>query len=265
MQVKALGVSAAALVLGALVLAAPGEARADGPYVTGYGGSGYYVRHPVRHPRRYYVGVAPPLRVVRAAPPATRVRVHVAHTPPPPANVVVDRGDRDDAREDPYETDGIVIAGGGMGGLFFLGDGITHAAVGYKLHLGLAVGPAEFGLRFDLVPDAMEVSTEAGGNTPSALYTAGASFNYRFLPRAVVHPVFGVGLESVILDPHEGDTGTAFAVTGRAGLELAYPLSDGALALGIDLTGHHPFGATDEYAADVVDMLSFGAYADYRF
>ena len=235
--------------------------------------SGHPVRYvlgsPVRHPRRYYVGVNPTVRVYAPPPPpATTVRVAVRQAPPPPANVVIDHGGGSvdsDPTDDPYATSGIVVAGAGVGGVFFLGDGITHAAVGYKLHLGLAVGPAEFALRFDLVPDAMDLATEDGGNNPSALYTAGASFNYRFLPRAVVHPVFGVGLEGMILDPHMGETGTAFAVTGRAGLELAYPLADGALALGIDLTGHHPFGATDEYAADMVDLLTFGAYADYRF
>ncbi len=272
MQAKVSWMIAAAVLSGALLVGAPGEAHAvelywdaHGRVVTRQGTPvRYVVRTPVRHPQRYYVGVAPPVRVIQSSPPPTRVRVQV-HSAPPPANVVVDRGGDDDRWDDPYDTDGLVIAGAGAGGVFFLGDGITHAAVGYKLHLGLAVGPAEFGLRFDLVPDAMDVGTNAGGTTPAALYTAGASFNYRFLSRATVHPVFGIGLEGVILDPHEGDTGTAFAVTGRAGLELAYPLADGALALGIDLTGHHPFGATEEYATDVVDMLTFGAFADYRF
>ena len=231
----------------------------------------YVVGSPIRHPQRYYVGVSPTVRVYAPPPPpVTTVRVAVRHAPPPPANVVIDHGSRaidadPDPTDDPYATSGIVVAGAGAGGVFFLGDGITHAAVGYKLHLGLAVGPAEFALRFDLVPDAMDIANDDGSTNPSALYTAGASFNYRFLPRAVVHPVFGVGLEGMILDPHLGETGTAFAVTGRAGLELAYPLADGALALGIDLTGHHPFGATDEYATEMVDLLTFGAYADYRF
>jgi len=221
------------------------------------------VPSPVRYPRRYYVGVSP-VRVIR--PPTyiapTRVTVAVS-SPPPPATVVVDDGG-DDRDRDPYDTGGLVVAGAGAGGLFFLGDGITHVAASYRLHLGLAVGPAEFALRFDLVPDAMAIQTP-DGPTPSAMYTAGATFNYRFLPGATVHPVFGVGLESIILDPHAGETGTAFAVTARAGAELAYPLADGALALGIDVTGHHPFGATEAYASDVVDMLSFGAYGDYRF
>jgi len=218
------------------------------------------VHNPVRHPRRYFLRVNNVLPPPRTPP---RVVVAVQGSPPPPATVVVDRGR--DRERDPYDTDGLVVAGAGAGGLFFLGDGVTHVAASYRLHVGLAVGPAEFALRFDLVPDAPEVQTAEGGTTPSALYTMGASFNYRFLERAVVHPVMGVGLESIVLDPHEGDTGTAFAVTARAGLELAYPLSDGALALGIDVTGHHPFGATEEYASDVVDMLSFGAFADYRF
>jgi hypothetical protein len=263
----------AALALGAVFTAAPETAHAvelywdaNGRLVNQNGTPvRYMVGTPVRHPRRYYVGVTPPIRVVTPAPVThTTVRV-VTSSPPPPANVVIDRGRDLDPTDDPYATAGIVVAGAGVGGVFFMGDGITHAAVGYRLHLGLAVGPAEFAARFDLVPDAMDVGTNTGGTTPSALYTAGASFNYRFLPRATVHPVFGLGLEGMILDPHEGETGTAFAVTARAGLELAYPLADGALALGIDLTGHHPFGATDEYATDMVDILTFGAYGDYRF
>ena len=260
-----------AAVAAAALWAAPGEARAvelyydaQGRVVNSHGTPvRVIVRTPVRHPRRHYVRVAPPVRVVHPVSTPSRVNVHVRTSSPPPANVVVDDGPDDD--RDPYDTDGLVVAGGGVGGVFFLGDGIQHVAVGYKLHLGLAVGPAEFALNFDLVPDALELTQEDGTLDPAAMYTAGASFNYRFLERATVHPVAGIGLEGIILDPHMGETGTAFALTCRAGLEFAYPLADGALALGIDVTGHHPFAATDEYAADVVDMLSFGAYANYRF
>jgi len=167
---------------------------------------------------------------------------------------------------DPYDTDGLVVAGAGMGGLFFFGDGITGVAAAYRLHVGLAVGAAEFALRFDLAPDAMEVARTDGGSgtTPAALYTAGATFNYRFIDGAAVHPVVGAGIETVTLDPHQGKGGTAFAATGRAGLELAYPISHGALALGIDVTGHHLFGATPTFGA-MRDMMTFGAYANYRF
>jgi len=180
-------------------------------------------------------------------------------------HVDVDVGAQPARPRDPYDTSSIVIAGAGVGGIFFFGDGMTGAAAAYKLHVGVAVGQASFSVRFDLVPDATEVQAPAGGLTPAALYTAGAMFGYRFLPGAVVHPVAGVGLETIVVDPHEGQGGQAFAGTLRAGLELAYPLADGALALGIDATGHHPFGASDSYPMRAVDMLSFGAYADYRF
>ena len=167
---------------------------------------------------------------------------------------------------DPYDTHGLVVAGAGMGGLFFFGDGITGVAAAYRLHVGLAVGAAEFALRFDLAPDAMEVARTDGGlgTTPAALYTAGATFNYRFIDGAAVHPVVGAGIETVTIDPHQGKGGTAFAATGRAGLELAYPISHGALALGIDVTGHHLFGATPSFGA-MRNMMTFGAYANYRF
>jgi hypothetical protein len=219
------------------------------------------VGSPVRNPRRYYVHVR------QNPPPPSRVTVHVRQNrrpTPPPANVVVDPGPSSTER-DPYDTDGLVIAGAGAGGIFLFGDGITHAALAYKLHLGLAIDQSEFAIRANLVPDAGDVASPSGGGTPSALYTIGASFNYRFLDGAIVHPVAGAGLETLILDPHEGETGTAFAVTARAGLEYAYPIADGALALGIDVTGHLPFGVTEQYAADAVAMLDFGAYLDYRF
>jgi hypothetical protein len=166
--------------------------------------------------------------------------------------------------DDPYRTPGIVIAGAGMGGLVFFGNGIRGVAAAYHLHLGVAVGGAEFSLRFDLAPDAMQRPLSSGGTTPAALYTAGASFGYRFLPRAVVHPVAGAGIETVTLDPHVGETGFAFAGTARGGLEMAYPIGDGALAFGIDVKGHHLFVASEDFGAPRA-MLGFGAYADWRF
>jgi hypothetical protein len=245
-------------VIGSLALAgaslfATSDANAVELYFDAYG-------RPIPQPTRVVV-VPPPPRVVLTVP-QPRVHVQVVRQSP---TIVVDPGPQPvDDRDDPYDTSGLVVAGAGVGGVLFLGDGITGAAVGYKLHLGLAVGAAEFALRFDLVPDAFEVGTDEGGTSPAAFYTMGASFNYRFLD-SVVHPVAGVGVEGMVLDPHLGETGTAFAVTARAGLELAFPLEDGALALGIDVTGHLALVATDTYAADPVDVLSFGAYCDYRF
>ncbi|MEM9190549.1 MAG: hypothetical protein AAGF12_15295 [Myxococcota bacterium] len=207
----------------------------------------------------------PQLRVV-----APR-RVHVRVQTPPPRTVVVSRSptphsvvDPGPARRNAYDTTGLVVAGAGAGGAVFFGDGVTGAAVAYRLHLGLAIGASEFAINADLIPDGIEVAGPSG-NTPAALYTVGASFNYRFLDNAVVHPVAGIGLEAMITDPHEGEGGSAFAVTARAGLEFAYPLADGALALGIDVTGHHPFVQTDDHPGEAVDMLTFGAYLHYRF
>lgn len=219
------------------------------------------VQTPIRDPRRYVV--ASP--IVHTVQPTTRVTVQVnQRTTPPP--VVVDPGPStsSDVR-DPYDTHGLVVAGAGVGGLLTFGDGITQVSAGYRLHLGLAVDQAEFAIRSDLVPDAGTVTSPLGGTTPAALYTVGATFNYRFLDRAIVHPVAGVGLEGVFLDPHVGDTGIAFAATARVGLEFAYPIADGALALGIDATGHLPFAATSQYAASPTTMLGFGAYIDWRF
>jgi hypothetical protein len=218
---------------------------------------------PIRDPRRYYVST--PIVHTVQQPISTRVTVRVSQPPPPtPPAVIVDPGPRTEER-DPYDTHGLVVAGAGVGGLLTFGDGITAVNAGYRLHLGLAIDQSEFALRSDLVPDAGQVESPLGGTTPAALYTVGASFNYRFLERAIVHPVAGIGLEGIVLDPHEGDTGLAFAATVRVALEFAYPISDGALALGIDATGHLPFAATEQYAGSPASMLGFGAYVDWRF
>jgi hypothetical protein len=172
---------------------------------------------------------------------------------PPPAPVVVER--------DPYDTPGIVVTGAGFGGLILKGDQGSTVAPAYLLHIGLAVGAAEFALRARLVPNALDLE-EPG---PVSLYATGATFNYRFIPGAVVHPVAGIGLESIVGVPSRGGTGHCFAGTARVGLELAFPLRSGALALGLDTTGHLPFAASESFPADLSMMLGFGAYLDYRF
>ena len=49
----------------------------------------------------------------------------------------IDAGPSGEPQErDPYDTHGLVIAGAGMGGLFFFGDGITGVAAAYRLHVG---------------------------------------------------------------------------------------------------------------------------------
>lgn len=169
-----------------------------------------------------------------------------------------------ETERDPYDTHGIVVAGAGLGGLLFVGDGFGGATVAYRLHFGLAVDQAEFGLRFDMAPDALETVDAEGRVNDAGIYTLGATFNYRFLPNADVHPVLGAGLEGVAYDPSAGSASVAFAITARAGLELAYPLADGALALGIDATGHQLLGGRD-FPDEVGSMVSFGAYVDYRF
>jgi hypothetical protein len=128
--------------------------------------------------------------------------------------------------------------------------------------LGLALGASEFALRANLAPRALELPD---GDRLS-LYGVNASFNYRFLPHAIVHPVAGIGLETVIATSERQAASHAFAATARAGLEFAYPLqSGGALALGIDATAHIPFAQADAFPLKLVAMLDFGAYLDYRF
>jgi hypothetical protein len=189
--------------------------------------------------RRY--AVPPP---ARPAPPP----------PPPPRPVVIEE-------RDPYNTPGIVIAGAGFGGLVLKGDQGSTVAPVYQLHLGLAVGASEFALRTSLIPDAFEDS----GLGDLALYATRATFDYRFLPHAVVHPVAGFGLESIVSSPTGDSVGHAFAATARVGLELAFPLRNAALAVGIDTHGHLPFAKTKSFPSELSMMLGFGAYLDYRF
>lgn len=220
--------------------------------------------HPVT--TTYYVRPAPTTYYVAPVHSDTTTTTTIDVTLNAQSNVADTGATPAPTERDAYDTHGLVIAGAGMGGLFFFGDGVTGVAAAYRLHLGLAVGAAEFALRFDLAPEAMEVARTDGGlgTTPAALYTAGATFNYRFLDRAVVHPVVGAGVETVTIDPHQAKSGTAFAAAGRVGLELAYPISMGALALGLDVNAHHLFGASESFGA-MRDMMTFGAYADYRF
>lgn len=233
------------VLLAVSLAATPRPAEADG----------YYREdgRTVRHPDRYVLVPAPPPQ----PPPPVVIEVPAVLVPPtttPPPVIVRPR--------DPYETDGIVVAGGGLGGLLLHADGGTAITPAYLLHLGLAVGAAEFALRLNLAPHA---TTLPGSDREVAIYATRASFDYRFLHRAVVHPVAGVGLESIVSVPDGGEAGHAFAAVGRAGLELAFPLEHAALALGIDASGHLPFGRSEAFALDLDAMLGFGAYLDYRF
>ncbi len=211
-------------------------------------------------PVRYLLdGVTPTVVVTPLPPPVVVTRpvtpVWVDVTPDYGDPVVVTVHDHE---RDPYDTEGIVIAGAGVGGLVFPSSSAPGATLAYRLTLGVAVGPADFSLRFDLAPGLGQTDTgQAWG-----FYTFGASFGYRFLQGAVVHPVAGFGLEGMIAG--ENDGALAFAVTARGGLELAYPMSDGALALGLDVTGHHAFGSQD-FPGAYENAVSFGAYAHWRF
>lgn len=205
----------------------------------------------VMRPTKYYLTPAP----APVPPPAPAVIV----TPAPPSVVLVT------PKRNPYDTSGLVIAGAGVGGLLLRGSDVTSLVPTYRLHLGLAVGQAQIGLRSNLAPGAITL----GGDTPEAndvsLYATRLTFDYRFLRDAVVHPVAGAGLEAIVADPTRGDTGLTLAATARIGLEFAYPIGASALAVGIDATGHLPFAQTDAMAVDLAAMLSFGAYLDFRF
>ena len=241
--------------LALLATASSGSARAGG-YV--YDPDGRVVQHPDRHlitpPGPVTVVPPPPVTPIPPPRPVTVV------PPPPPVSVI-------EVNVDPYRTEGIVVAGVGFGGVLVRADGRTTLAPTMLLHLGLALDQAEFAVRVDLAPSALELDPAAGGPATGelSLYATRASFNYRFLPGVVVHPVFGAGLEWIAADPRHGPLGHAFAAAFRTGLEFAYPVRSGALALGLDATGHLPFARSETLALDLQAMLGFGAYLDYRF
>lgn len=199
-----------------------------------------------------------PVRYLVTDPPAPSVVTDVSPspTPPEPARPSVTTVSRP---ADPYSA-GLVITGGGVGGLMLGAAGAVHVSPSYLVHLGLAMGPAEFALRANLTPSALDL-----GGADVSLYATRATFNYRFVEGGAIHPVAGVGLESIVADPAGGPLGHSFAVTARAGVELAYKLTDTALALGLDATGHLPFAHTDAFPTDLSWMLGFGAYLDLRF
>jgi hypothetical protein len=141
-----------------------------------------------------------------------------------------------------------------MGGMMFLGANAPGVAASYHLHLGLAVGPAEFALDGDLVP-AIEGS--------QSLYTWSGSFAYRFLERADVHPVVSAGLAAIVHDDGTR-THTELGAVARVGLELAFRLDDGALALGLDVSEQHALTGRDRMLS-VADGLQLGAHLHYRF
>ncbi|MCA9673206.1 MAG: hypothetical protein KC503_46765 [Myxococcales bacterium] len=212
---------------------------------------------PVHHPHKIYLHTSPRVEV-----PAPVVIIEPAPKPRP--SVIALPSVRIVEPRDPYDTGGIVIAGGGFGGMMLRADGRTNLVPTYRVHLGAAIGQSELALRLDMAPGARDVGVGGVENNVDVFATR-LSFNYRFLPSAVLHPVAGFGLEHIAANPDSGAIGHAFALAGRAGLEFAYPLAHSALAVGIDATAHIPIARSEGFPLDLSAMVSFGAYADFRF
>ena len=196
--------------------------------------SAQYVRHPDR-----YLLINPPRQVVQpvvvhTAPSPERVVV-VHQTPPPPHVRVRVETHRHTETDDDSPR-------------WFLGPS-------YRLDAGVTLGQVEFGFRFDLAPSFQQ------GEERAALYTAGAGFGYRFLEDSRVHPVIGLGLESVFFNPAEGETSRAFALNARIGMDLDVPTHFGHVALGLDVTGHQPLAGDDAAQATLLGIgAHFGLY-----
>lgn len=214
-----------------------------------YDADGRVVVHPVKV---YYPELAP----VTVVAPRPVVLVEPSPVVLPSAKLVTPR--------DPYDTSGIVIVGGGFGGLLLHANDSSTLVPNYRLHIGLAVGSSEIAARIDLAPKGASLSLDESVNELSIIAPR-LTFEHRFLPRAVIHPVAGLGLGAIIASPDEGDTSYAMALTARAGLEFAYRLTHSALAVGLDITGHLPVARSNPLPVDLTAMLSFGAYLDFRF
>jgi len=243
-----------ALALGTLAVASEASAQYRDPYTGERHPDRYLLIQPPQRPVVRPVVVQPPQRrvvVVHHRPPPP-VEVRVEHTPPPPVRRVTLREPRQRPRW---------FLGVGTGALIRFDQGVAQTTPAYRLHVGTAVDQAEFVFRFDLAP-GYEVGDPDAGTTDAALYTAGAGFQYRFLEDACVHPVLGLGLETVFFNPQGAETSRSFAVTGRAGLEMGIPTGFGELALGLDVTGHQPLAGTD---GAMQSLLGVGAHLDFRF
>lgn len=209
----------------------------------------------VRQPERYLL-INPPRRVVQpvvvqTAPPPQRVVV-VHNRPAPQVRVRVETGRPTTSTDDSPRW----FLGAGAGALLRF-DGLHREATpSYRLDAGVTLGQVEFGLRFDLAPSFQQ------GEDRASLYTAGAGFGYRFLKDSRVHPVIGLGLESVFFNPAGGPTSRAFALNARVGLDLDVPTNFGHLALGLDVTGHQPLAGDDEAEAT---LLGIGAHFGLHF
>lgn len=210
----------------------------------------------VQQPERYLL-INPPRRVVQpvvvtAPPPERVVVVHNQPTPTPHVRVHVQTTRNDDTPDDGPRW----FLGAGAGALLRF-DGLHREATpSYRLDAGVTLGQVEFGLRFDLAPSFQQ------GEERASLYTAGAGFGYRFLEDSRVHPVIGLGLESVFFNPADGETSRAFALNARIGMDLDVPTHFGHVALGLDVTGHQPI-AGDEIAK--ARLLGIGAHFGLHF
>ena len=100
-------------------------------------------------------------------------------------------------------------------------------------------------------------------SSTSRLHIAQLSFNYRFADDAPVHPVLGFGVESMSLS-FASNAQSAFAFSGRLGLEAAVAMSDGALAFGVDATIHEAI-ANDSLPRALTRALAIEAFVDYHF
>ncbi len=205
------------------------------------------------------VPVGPFYRIVQSPPPGVVVRV-VRPTEPPAVEPLPANDDRTPR----------VVAGAGFGGVLFDGGGRGMLGSDYRLHLGLEVGQALVGARVDLIPEGLSVAGADGAARAAHLTLGSLGLGYRFLPDAVVHPVASFSLEMTALSVDAvgavaGATALGFGIAGRVGLEFEYPISTGAVAVGLDVSAHRRLVSQEGFPTDQQNALSFGGTLHYRF
>ena len=217
------------------------------------------------HAVEIYPETIPPPRVIVVTQPSDPPPVRIVVRRPPPPDRVLIRVRAPEPRAATRDEDAPrLVLGAGIGPMFVLGaDSVVP--VGHA-HVGLALGQVEFGLRLGLAPYAASLSNVDGEPTDTCLYTTDATFTYRFLPDADLHPILGAGLGAVIAAPSGAPPSAGFGVSLRAGLELGVDLPDaGELGVGLDAIGTQVVGAEAGFPWALATSLTVGAHLDWRF
>ena len=226
---RGLGRAGIGAVLGVLVLAAAGEARADDATVT-------------------VGGFAPP--------PDGRPRASSSSAPI--ATDPDDDGERPRSRPDLRRS----------AVRFQLGPSTvtTGKSLGLGVGLGVDIGTGSVGGRLSAGWLRGEGTTDGGASTPTGnLFSHyGGEITLDFLKRGPWHPVLGMGIALVHVSRPDANSGFAGAGTGRVGLEYALGLEDADVRIGASASGGL-VGPVDDEISDLRGYALVGAHLGIGF